>query len=135
MRRFDQYKRALAVLSHANEQDLTNEFVQSGVIDKFSLQFELGWKMLKSLLSYEGDASAATGSPREVLKAAYRYFDFIDEDVWLSMLQNRNTISHLYDAETAASLLARILDTYIPAFVLVCDAVEARYGEVLGTID
>ena len=50
MRRYDQFVKALSVLSRANEQDLANEFVQSGVIDKFSLQFELGWKLLKDLL-------------------------------------------------------------------------------------
>ena len=70
MRRFNQYEKALSVLARANEQDLSNEFVQSGVVDKFSLQFELGWKLLKGLLSYEGDATATTGSPRDILKAA-----------------------------------------------------------------
>ena len=71
MRRFNQYEKALSVLARANEQDLRNEFVQSGVVDKFSLQFELGWKLLKGLLSYEGDATATTGSPRDILKAAF----------------------------------------------------------------
>jgi len=135
MRRFDQYKRALAVLSRANEQDLSNEFVQSGVIGKFSLQFELGWKTLKELLRYEGDASAATGSPREVLKSAYRYFDFIDEDVWLSMLRGRNTIAHLYDEEAAVALLTRVTGEYIPAFRELCDGIESRYAETLRSID
>ena len=36
------------------EQDLTNEFIIGGIIVKFSLQFELGRKVLKELLRYEG---------------------------------------------------------------------------------
>ena len=72
MKKFDNYKRNLSVLSRAGEQDLSNEFIIGGIIDKFSLQFELGWKVLKELLRYEGVAIAATGSPREILKAAYR---------------------------------------------------------------
>ena len=55
------------------EQDLTNEFIIGGIIVKFSLQFELGRKVLKELLRYEGVAVAATGSPREILKAAYGF--------------------------------------------------------------
>ena len=135
MRRFDQYMKAFSVLSHANEQDLENEFVQSGVIDKFSLQFELGWKVLKDLLRYEGDAMAATGSPRDILKAAYRYYDFIDEEIWLAMLRDRNTILHLYDENAMLALLKRILNTYIPTFEKLGDSIERQYGETLKAID
>ena len=42
-----------AFLLRAPDQDLENEFVQGGVIDKLSLQFELGWKLLKALHAYE----------------------------------------------------------------------------------
>ena len=56
MRKFDNYDSALETLKLAPNQDLENEFVQSGIIDKFSLQFEFGGKLFKALLSYEGDA-------------------------------------------------------------------------------
>lgn len=134
MRRFDAYQSALSVLATASEQDLTNEFIQSGIVDKFSLQFDLGWKMLKDLLRYEGDADAATGSPRAILKAAYRYFDFIDEDAWLGMLRDRNSIMHVYDSEELQRLLARILNQYIPVFQQLGASVLARYGSELDTI-
>lgn len=42
------------VLALADQEDLTNEFIIGGIIDKFFIQFELGWKVLKELLSYEG---------------------------------------------------------------------------------
>ena len=135
MKKFDNYESALSVLSRAGEQDLTNEFVQSGIVDKFSLQFELGWKMLKELLRYEGDSVALTGSPRDVLKAAYRCFDFIDDDVWLSMLRDRNSIAHVYDGDAMQRLLERVLDDYIPTFEVLLDAVKERYGDELGSIE
>ena len=54
-------------------------------------KFELGWKVLKELLSYEGVAVAATGSPREILKAAYRFYPCMDENIWLGLyLLSRN---------------------------------------------
>ena len=61
-----------------------------------------GWKLLKRLLAYEGAPVAATGSPRDVVKAAAAIYDFMDEDVWLSMLRDRNKTMHIYDAAEAA---------------------------------
>ena len=51
MKKFDNYKSNLAVLSRAGEQDLTNEFIIGGIIVKFSLQFELG--MVRQRLSLQ----------------------------------------------------------------------------------
>ena len=73
------YKANLSVLRHAPEQDLQNEFILSGIIDKFAMQFELSWKLLRKTLEYEGRLDAATGSPRGIIKAAYDAYDFIDE--------------------------------------------------------
>ena len=131
MRRFDAYESALSVLRRAKEQDLANEFIQAGIIDKFSLQFELGWKLLKDLLRYEGVASAATGSPREILKAAYRYFTFIDDQVWLHMLTDRNTMAHIYDSGAARRLVTTIIEEYIPAFDDLGRSIRERYGSEL----
>ena len=70
MKKFDQYVSHLRILSRAFDEDLTNDFIVSGIIDKYYIQFELGWKVLKELLRYEGANQAATGSPREIIKAA-----------------------------------------------------------------
>ena len=90
MKKFDQYVSHLRILSRAFDEDLTNDFIVSGIIDKYYIQFELGWKVLKELLRYEGANQAATGSPREIIKTAYAYYDFIDESVWLGMLRDRS---------------------------------------------
>lgn len=54
MKKYENYVSALNSLRKAPEQDLGNDFIQSGIIDKFGLQFELGWKLFKALLAYEG---------------------------------------------------------------------------------
>lgn len=46
MKKFDNYRKNLDVLRRSDQQDLNNEFIISGIIDKFSIQFELGWKKL-----------------------------------------------------------------------------------------
>lgn len=67
MKKFDNFVSHLSVLERAGNEDITNEFIVSGIIDKFSIQFELVWKVLKELLKYEGSSVANTGSPREIL--------------------------------------------------------------------
>lgn len=134
MKKFDNYLRALASLSAAPDQDLSNEFVQAGVINKFSLQFELGWKLLKALLALEGNPVASSGSPRDVLKASFSWLECIDEDTWLSMLRDHNTITHIYDAKSAEELAATIVGTYLPAFQRLADGVQERYGKELDAL-
>ena len=78
MKKLENYVSHLRVLQQANQEDLDNEFIISGIIDKFSIQFELGWKLLKQLLAYEGSAASATGSPRGIIKEAYAVYPFFD---------------------------------------------------------
>ncbi len=131
MKKYENYTRALNAFTDAPAQDLTNEYVQSGVINKFSLQFELSWKLLKALLAYEGDTIAASGSPRDIIRAAYRYYDFIDEDAWLSMLRDRNQISHIYDSNKALELIDAIINRYLPEFISLNKNLDERYGDLL----
>ena len=129
MKKFENFVSNLAVLERAQNEDLENEFILSGVIDKFYVQFELGWKVLKELLKYEGRAESNSGSPREIIKAAYTVYDFIDESLWLSMLRERNNTTHMYDAEAARELVTHILRDYIPAFASMREGIVSRYGE------
>lgn len=134
MKKFDNFVSHLNVLERAKDEDINNEFIVSGIIDKFSIQFELGWKVLKELLKYEGNSVANTGSPREILKAAYFVYDFIDEDIWLSMLKSRNDMTHIYDKKAAEDLVKIILKEYIPCFQKMKENVLKQYGTVLDSL-
>jgi len=131
MKRYDEFVRHLRVLRQAHTQDLTNEFIISGIIDKFFIQFELGWKLLKDLLRYEGLEVAASGSPRSIIKEAYRLYDFLDEDTWLRMLRARNDVTHIYNSALAQKLVGDILTQYIPAFRAMETGLGERYGALL----
>ena len=127
MAKYANYKANLEVLRRAPEQDLSNEFVLSGVIDKFAMQFELSWKLLRKALEYEGVAEASTGSPRGIIKAAYAAYDFIDEELWLDMLADRNAAEHVYDAELAQRLVGQVLEAYLPACEALLASLETAY--------
>ena len=134
MKKFENYKSNLTVLSRAYDEDLENEFIISGIIDKFFIQFELSWKVLKELLRYEGKSIANTGSPREIIKATYAMYEFIDEIIWLDMLQKRNNMTHIYDGNEAKELVETILKQYIPAFIKLSEEIEEKYKDILETL-
>lgn len=115
MKKFDHFKSNLNVLALADQEDLTNEFIIGGIIDKFFIQFELGWKVLKELLSYEGQGISASGSPKMILKTAFTIYDFIDESL-AGNARARNDMTHIYDALAARRLVDAVLQRYIPEF-------------------
>lgn len=131
MKKYKNYVSNLKILEKAKQEDLTNEFILSGIIDKFFIQFELGWKVMKELLLYEGRSIGSTGSPRSIIKAAYAVWDFIDEEKWLEMLKARNDMSHMYDELAAKKLVWDILDRYIPEFQKIKNELEEQYGDML----
>ncbi len=132
MKKFENYVSNLRVLERAYQEELDNEFIISGIIDKFSIQFELGWKLLKALLVYEGIRVSVTGSPRSILKEAYAVYPFFDGDIWLNMLKDRNDMAHIYDGGAAGKMVRRILEEYIPQFIKLEKELAAYYGEIPG---
>ncbi|MCI8583747.1 MAG: nucleotidyltransferase [Dorea sp.] len=131
MKKFDNFVSHLAVLQKSPEQDLNNEFIVSGIIDKFSIQFELGWKVLKELLLYEGISSGKTGAPREIIREAYQCFDFMEEEPWLLMLKERNNTAHIYNGDAAKLLIQQIITDFIPEFENLKSGIEKKYKNVL----
>ena len=131
MKKFENYQNNLRVLETAGEQDLGNNFVLSGIVDIFNIQFELSWKVLKELLIYEGDITAKTGSPREIMKEAYRFYPCLEEEVWMDMLSQRNNMAHIYDNHAAKKLVEEILIRYIPSFQQLEKSILEKYGGVL----
>ena len=69
--------------------------------------------------------------PRDVIKSAFQYYDFMEESLWLRMLRDRNDSAHMYDGNKALALVDVIIDDYIPEFERVQNGLIERYGERL----
>ena len=134
MKKYDNFSSNLEVLKRAEHENLNNEFIISGIIDKFFIQFELSWKLLKELLRYEGRSIANSGSPREILKAAYSVCEFLDEDIWLSMLRSRDVMTHIYNGQAAKQMVDVIIREYIPAFEKLQEEILKSYKDILKEI-
>ncbi|MDO4322770.1 MAG: nucleotidyltransferase substrate binding protein [Lachnospiraceae bacterium] len=50
MKRFHSFQRSLHSLAEARERDMSDSFVLSGTGAKFSITFELAWKVMKDIL-------------------------------------------------------------------------------------
>lgn len=114
--RFHAYEKSLASLSEAPFRDRTDSFVLSGTGAKFSITFELAWKLMKDILiEYYGVSDFVAGSPRETLRTAFR-LKLINDDQWMEMLKLRNFLAHDYDQDIIKDAFDRIVRNYLPLF-------------------
>lgn len=115
-RRFLSFCNSLDALSEARQRDLSDSFVLSGTSAKFSITFDLAWKVMKDILvQYYAITGFVTGSPREVLREAYKANLILDDD-WMEMLKVRNELAHDYDCEIVKTHCDKIVETYIDLF-------------------
>lgn len=115
-RRFLSFCNSLDALSEARQRDLSDSFVLSGTSAKFSITFDLAWKVMKDILvQYYAITGFVTDSPREVLREAYKA-NLISDDDWMEMLKVRNELAHDYDCEIVKTHCDKIVETYIDLF-------------------
>jgi nucleotidyltransferase substrate binding protein (TIGR01987 family) len=100
------------------------ELVVEGTIQRFEVVVELAWKTLKRSLEYEG---LHPRTPRDSLKEAFRLGWLHDEDVWLDILDQRNTTSHVYLSEELAEDNYDDIKKVAPVIREVVDFLRARY--------
>lgn len=79
-------------------------------IQRFEFCFELAWKLMKSMLAYEGIEAA---SPRSSIREGWKQSMIGSAEEWLSMLEQRNLSSHAYNESTAVDIYEKIRSEYI----------------------
>lgn len=92
-----------------------SEIVIDGILHRFEFTFELSWKLLKDYLEYNGIINNI-GSPREIIKCAYKEGIIKDGDIWIDMMLSRNLLSHLYSEENSRKIYLKIKNEYIKEF-------------------
>lgn len=115
---------ALQNLERAIAIPKDRELVAEGTIHRFEMTIELFWKTLKRAITYEG---AHVKTPRESLKEAFRIGWLDEEQVWLDMLDSRNTTSHEYLAEELAEDNYDDIKKVTPIIRKAFDTLRTRY--------
>ena len=95
MKKYENFKAALKNLKDIYDyEEPYNNVVLTGLAALYEICFEQSWKAMKELLVNEGVSEAATGSPKSILKAAYKAGLIDDEQLWLEALATRNNVAH-----------------------------------------
>ncbi len=93
-----------------------NNVIITGLVGLYSICFEQSWKLMKEILENHGYESAATGSPRFIIKTAYQASMIFDENIWLAALQARNNVSHSYNSEIALDIVRQTKEQFYNLF-------------------
>ncbi|MCD8250252.1 MAG: nucleotidyltransferase substrate binding protein [Lachnospiraceae bacterium] len=113
MKRYESFRNSLLSLSEARQRDLSDSFVLTGTGAKFSITFDLAWKLMKDILVERyAITDFVSGSPREVLKDSFKA-ELIEGDIWMEMLAVRNNLAHDYDGEVVKSHCEKIVQVFI----------------------
>ena len=115
--RLASFSRAYSRLREALEGDVEalSPLELEGLVQRFEYTFELGSKLLKDRLEYDG-ALLPTVTPRAVVRAAYEARLIEDGEAWMDMLTDRNRTSHMYDEDVMSEVVESINDRYLTLF-------------------
>lgn len=118
------------VLSLGNMKDIYNyeepydNVVLTGLVGLYEITFEQSWKMMKEILQNHGYEEGATGSPKIILKTAYKAGMIKDEELWLRALQARNNVTHSYNQKIALGIVSEAKNEFYKMFVELKEEVE-----------
>ena len=100
---FNLYKRAIEAF------DKENELTHMALIQSFEVCFELAWKVVKDYLNQEG---IEVYLPKQVIKEAFNNEVIKTGQIWIEMLETRNSTSHEYNMEKVNEYLIKICTSY-----------------------
>lgn len=114
MKKFDNFCKALNNLEEGTKLTEPYSVVeQAGIAGLFEICFEQSWKLMKEVLEQHGRFDEKIGSPRSIIKIAYQSGMIDNSDVWLSLLESQNILSHTYSDAESLAIIRKINSDYI----------------------
>ncbi len=128
MKKYENFVSALNNLDdiHKYEEPYEN-VVLTGLVALYEICFEQSWKAMKEILEENGYDESRTGSPRQVLKLAYKAGMITDEEKWLGALVSRNNVAHAYKKEIAIDIVRKTKSEYYDMFVTLKEVLEREW--------
>lgn len=123
--RLDSFGRALSRLEEACRKESYTRLELAGLVKTFEFTYELGWKVLKDLLLYQGQQ---TGTPREAVRGGFdaHYLNEQDCEIFLDAMDRRNKLAHIYEQRIAQEVEALIKQKYYPMFCRLQQTLEQQ---------
>ena len=104
-----------------------NKVVLTGLVGLYEICFEQSWKMMKEILEIHGYEEGATGSPKIILRTAYKAGMIKDEENWLRALQERNNVTHSYNEKIALGIVRQAKAIFYDLFVQLKLEIDANW--------
>lgn len=129
MKKYENFCAALANLKDIYDyEEPYNNVVLTGSAALYKICFEQSWKAMKEILENNGVAEGQTGSPRQILKAAYQAGIIKDEQLWLNALVTRNNVAHAYNQAIALDIVEQTKKTYYQMLVSLKDEIDRNWS-------
>ena len=117
MKKYDNFCAALSNMKDIYDyNEPYDNVILTGLVGLYEICFEQAWKMMKEILESHGYEEGATGSPKIVLKTAYKAGMIKEEESWIRALQERNNVAHSYNQEIARGTVKRAKEEFYPLF-------------------
>jgi nucleotidyltransferase substrate binding protein (TIGR01987 family) len=101
--------------------------VLTGLVGLYEICFEQAWKAMKELLEMHGYEEGATGSPKMILKTAYKSGMIKDEELWLRALQERNNVTYSYNQNITLGIVNLAKSEFYDMFCELQKEIESNW--------
>ncbi|MXY98417.1 MAG: nucleotidyltransferase [Gemmatimonadetes bacterium] len=116
--RFHNYSRAYLLLKEAvevMEYRKLSQLEKEGVLRRFKYAIEPSWKVMRDYLESENVVLEQV-TPRAVIRKAFEAKLVDNGELWMEMLDTRNSISHKYEQEEFEKLMEDLQFNYLDEF-------------------
>ena len=128
MKKYENFKSALVNLKDIySYREPYGNVEMTGMVGLYEICFEQAWKAMKEILQNAGYAEGATGSPKTILKTAYKAGMIDNEDLWIEALISRNNVAHAYNQAIALDIVNQTKDKYYDMFVRLEQTIEREW--------
>lgn len=128
MRKYENFCASLSNMKEIyNYEEPYDTVILTGLVGLYELCFEQSWKMIKEILECHGYEESATGSPKIILKTAYKAGMIKNEDIWLRALQERNNVAHAYNQKIALGIVTQAKEDFYDMFCALKEEAESNW--------
>ena len=122
MRKYENFCNSLSNMKDIyNYEEPYDNVVITGLVGLYEICFEQSWKMMKEILEIHGYAEGATGSPKIILKTAYKAGMIRDEE------QSRNKVTQSYNQKIALGIIADAKEEFYQMFCELKTEIEENW--------
>ena len=119
------FKATLHELQEFLALPIQNDRDVAGIIQAFEFTFEQSWKSIQKVAFTQG---TTLGNPKAAFMYAMQngWISTTQEELWISLLKDRNLTTHTYAKDFAQEVLGRIQNHYTDMFQSLLEALEKK---------